>query len=232
MKRVVTLSLVSLMFVAALSAVPRPAAAQGPGLVSSILNRMDRNRRELQSLRSGIVMQKYNAQIRVEEMYEGDLQYVAGTGSTMKLRVDWSRPAREHLAVAGGQYTLFRPRLNMAYEGSANSKNGKASSVLGFGLNVSQQQLRANFEPLQYLGEGNLYGNVHVTWLKLVPKGKAGYKFAEIWVDDSGMPVQTKVVEHNNDSTTVRLTNVQRNARVSPEEFSLQLPSDVKRVRG
>ncbi len=68
MKRVVTLSLVGLMFAAALSAVPRPAAAQGPGLVSSILNRMDRNRRELKSLRSGVVMQKYNAQLRQEEM--------------------------------------------------------------------------------------------------------------------------------------------------------------------
>ena len=74
MKRVVTLSLIGLMFVAALSAVPRPAAAQGPGLISSVLNRMDKNRRELKSLRSGLVMQKWNQQIRQEEMQFGDLQ--------------------------------------------------------------------------------------------------------------------------------------------------------------
>jgi len=40
------------------------------------------------------------------------------------------------------------------------------------------------------------------------------------------------VVEKNDDSTTVRLTNVQRNARVSSDEFRLDLPSDIKRVRG
>lgn len=233
MKRVVALSLVGLMFVAALSVAPRDAQAQGPGLVSSILNRMDRNRRELQSLRSGIIMQKYNAQIRVEEMYEGDLQYVAGTGSTVKLRVDWSRPAREHLAVAGGQYTLFRPRLNMAYRGSTSSagKNTKVNNVLGFGLNISGAQARSKFN-VELVGDGNLYGNLHVTQLKLTPKGAAGYQFAEIWVDDSGMPVQTRVVERNGDFTLVRLVNFQKNARVDGNAFNIDLPSGAKIVKG
>ena len=233
MKRVVTLSLIGLMFVAALASVPRNAQAQGPGLVSSILNRMDRNRRELQSLRSGVVMQKYNAQIRTEELYEGDLQYVAGTGTNMKLRVDWARPAREHLAVSGGEYTLFRPRLNMAYKGStkAASKNTKVNNVLGFGLNISGAQLKSKFD-VELVGDGILYGNLHVTQLKLTPRGAAGYKYAEIWVDGSGMPVQTRVVERNNDFTTVRLVNFQKNARVDSSAFSLNLAPGVKIVKG
>lgn len=220
------------LLLSSLTLAPTAAGAQGAGMISSVINRMERNRRDLRSLRAGIQMEKFNAQLGDKDNYFGDVIYLPGAGRDNSVRVDWQRPQRETLAVKDGKYTLFRPRLNMAYEGSANSKNGKASAVLGFGLNVSQQQLRANFEPLEYLGEGNLYGNVHVTWLKLVPKGRAGYRFAEIWVDDSGMPVQTKVVEHNGDSTTVRLTNVQRNARVSADEFNLQLPSDVKRVRG
>ncbi len=233
MKRVVTLSVISLMFVAALSAVPRPAAAQGPGLVSSILNRMDRNRRDLKSLRSGLTMQKYNAQIRTEEMYRGELQYVAGTGTNMNVRVDWTRPAREHLAVKNGQYTLFRPRLNMAYQGStkAQQKNTKVSNVLGFGLNITGAQAKTKFD-VEYVGEGILYGDVFVTQLKLTPKGAAGYQFAEVWVDRSGMPVQTRVVERNGDFTTVRLTGVQKNAPVSAGAFELSLPAGVKIVRG
>jgi outer membrane lipoprotein-sorting protein len=233
MKRVVTLSLVSLMFVAALSAVPRPAAAQGPALVSSILNRMDKNRRELRSLRSGVVMQKYNAQLRDEEMQFGELQYVAGAGTDMNVRVDWTRPQREHLAVRNGQYTLFRPRLNMAYQGSAKSqgKNTRVSSVLGFGLNMTAAQLKSRFD-VEFVGEGILYDNVFVTQLKFTPKGGAGYQFAEVWVDRSGMPVQTRVVERNGDFTTVRLTGVQRNAPVPGNAFDLQLPSGVKIVKG
>jgi outer membrane lipoprotein-sorting protein len=221
------------MFVAALSAVPRPAAAQGPGLVSSILNRMDRNRRDLKSLRSGLTMQKYNAQIRSEDIYQGELQYVAGAGANMNVRVDWSRPAREHLAVKNGQYTLFRPRLNMAYQGStkAQQKNTKVSNVLGFGLNITGAQAKTKFD-VEYVGEGILYGDVFVTQLKLTPKGAAGYQFAEVWVDRSGMPVQTRVVERNGDFTTVRLEGVQKNAPVPGNAFDLALPAGVKIVKG
>jgi outer membrane lipoprotein-sorting protein len=233
MKRVVTLSLISLMFVAALSAVPRPAAAQGPGLISSVLNRMDRNRREMKSLRSGLVMQKYNAQLRQEEMYQGDLQYIAGSGSNMNVRVDWTRPAREHLAVKNGEYTLFRPRLNTAYRGSTKSasKNTKINSVLGFGLGMTAAQLKSRFDT-EFVGEGILYDNVFVTQLKLTPKGGASYQFAEVWVDRSGMPVQTRVVERNGDFTTVRLVGFQKNAPVPGDAFDLSLPAGVKIVKG
>lgn len=235
MKKVLTLALVLAFLVTATltGATPR-ANAQGAGLVSSLINRMDRNRRDMRSLRAGIWMQKYNAQVKDSDNYVGNVIYVPESGRNSSVRVDWQKPQKETLAVKDGKYVLFRPRLNMAYEGNANSNRNKVSGVLGFGLNVSGAQLRSNFEPLQLLGEGTLEaGGPHVTWIKLVPKGAAGYRFAEIWVETAtGMPLQTKVVEKNGDSTTVRLLNPQRNARVSSDEFNLQLPSDVKRIRG
>jgi outer membrane lipoprotein-sorting protein len=68
--------------------------------------------------------------------------------------------------------------------------------------------------------------------LKLTPRGGAGYKFAEVWVSDDGMPVQTRVTEKNGDSTLVRLTNIQRNARVSTDEIKLEVPAGAKIVKG
>ena len=233
MKKLLTLGLMLAVLFASAAVTPPRANAQGAGLVSSILNRMERNRRDLRSLRAGIKMEKYNAQVRDADYYFGDVIYLPGSGRNASVRVDWQKPARETLAVSNGKYTLFRPRLNMAYVGSANSSRGKVSGVLGFGLNVSGQQLRNNFD-VQIAGEGTLdNGGPHVTWLRLVPKGSASYKFAEIWVETAtGMPVQTKVVERNNDWTTVRLYNIQRNARVSTDEFNLQLPPNVKKVNG
>ena len=233
MKKLFTLGLVALLVVAAVVAVAPPhAAAQGPGLVSSIINRMERNRRDLRSLRAQISMEKYNSQIGDRDKSSGSVSYLPGSGRNPSVRIEWQHPQRETLVVDGGKYLLFRPRLKMVYEGSANSNRNKVGGVLGFSLNVSRQQLASSYEPPQYLGEETLWGGVRTTHLKLVPKGGARYKYAEIWVDSDGMPVQTKVVEKNDDSTTVRLTNVQRNARVSSDEFRLELPSDIKRVRG
>ena len=233
MRKLSTLGLVVMLLVAGMTAVPPAAKAQGPGLVSSIINKMDRNRRDMRSLRSGVWMQKYNVQTRSEDNYVGDVQYVPGSGRNVNVRIDWRKPAVEILSVSGGKYTLLKPRLKMAYVGSTNSKNTKASGVLGFGLNVSKAQLAANYEPLQLLGEGTLEdGGPHVWWLKLVPKGRADFKHAEIWVDDSGMPIQTRVIERNGDMTTVRLINPQKNAAIASDAFDLKLGSDIKIVKG
>ena len=230
MKKLVPLGLLVAMLVAAVAvSSPTEVKAQGPGFVSSLLSRMERNRQSLKSLRASVDMVKYNVQTKDEDKYKGVVLYVPAAGKNAYVRVDWSFPQRETLAVADGQFTLFRPRLNMAYKGKASGgKNPKTSSALEF-MNMSRAQLAARYN-MEYMGEETLWGGVATTHVKLVPKGGSNFKWAEAWIDAGGMPVQTKVVERNDDSTTVRLTNMQRNAGVSLDEFTLKLDSKVKIV--
>lgn len=234
MKKLFTLSLAALMLVASLALVAPPAQAQGPGLISSILNKMDHNRRDLSSLRAALSMQKYNSQLRDAEMSYGEMAYIAAKGRDANVRVDWTKPVRESLAVIGGEYTLYRPRLGQAIKGSARqgTKNTKVNGVLSFAFNMTGTQAKSQFN-VSYEGEGTLEnGGPHVLWLKLTPRGSASYKFAEVWVTDDGMPIQARVTEKNDDATTVRLTNVQRNARVSPSDIEIQLPAGTKVIKG
>jgi outer membrane lipoprotein-sorting protein len=232
MKRFATLGLALAILVAAVAvSSPPKVEAQSAGLISALINRMERNKRELKSLRAGISMVKYDAHLRDEDKRGGQVLYMPGQGRNAYVRIDWQYPAKETLAVADGQYTLFRPRLKMAYQGSAASNRAKAGGVFDF-LNMSGQQIRTRFEPLQDIYEENLWGGVQTTHIKLVPKGGASYRYAEVWIDGSGMPVQTKVVEKNDDATTVRLMNVERNAGISLDQFKLQLDGSVKIVKG
>ena len=232
MKKLAPLGLIVALLVGAIAvSSPTSARAQGPGLVSSLLSNMERNRRSLTSLRANLSMEKYNAQIKDTDKYSGKVVYKPAAGRSAYVRVDWQKPLGEILAVADGQYTLYKQRLNTAYIGSARSNRNKMGNALDF-LNMSRQQLTARFEPLQDIYEETLWGGVHTTHIKLVPKGDAGYKYAEVWIDKDGMPVQTKVVEKNDDATTVRLTDLERNAGVSLDEFHLQLGSDVKKIKG
>jgi outer membrane lipoprotein-sorting protein len=231
MKKLVLFGLV-VALLAGSAVLPPRANAQGAGLVSSILNKMERNRRDMKSLRAGVIMQKYNAQIKVYDNFQGEVQYVPGAGKDVSVRVDWQKPQREHLAVAGGKYTLFKPRMNMAYQGSTSSqqRNSKVSGVLGFGLGMSKAQFNSAYN-IELVGEGTLDGP-HVWLLKFTPKAGASFKYAEVWVDDGGMPLQTRVTERNNDSTLVRLVNPQKNVRIDPNTFNLQLGGGVKIVKG
>ena len=209
---------------------PKSANAQSAGLVSSVLNRMERNRQSLRSLRASLSMEKYNAQLRDSDRYSGTLHYVPGAGRTASIRIEWQKPQHEILAVSNDKFTLFRPRLNMAYVGSSKSKKNSAGGLTEM-MYLSRQQLEARFQPVQDVREETLWGGVSTIHLTLVPKGNQSFKYAEIWVDSGGMPVQTKIVEKNGDATTMRLLNMERNPRISGDVFDLKLDSNVKIVK-
>lgn len=231
MKKLIPHSLaVAVLLSVLVGSFPTNANAQGAGVVSSILNRMERNRRDMRSLRAAISMEKWNNQLGEGEKSEGWLAYMPATGRNAYVRVEWQKPRREILTVADGQYQLYNLRQNVVYEGRATGgKNTKASSVLGY-MNMSAAQIRASFNA-EYLGEESLWGGVNTSHLKITPKSNAGYKYAEIWVDGSGNLIQAKVIERNDDSTTVRLLNLQKNDTISPDHFRQQLPDGVKRVK-
>jgi len=211
-----------------------PAAnGQSAGLVSSVLNRMERNRQSLKSLKASLSMEKYNAQLRDKENYSGWVLYVPASGRDASVRIEWQSPQREILAVSKGQYTLFRPRLNQALVGKSGSVKGRggAGGILEM-MYMTKQQLEAKFQPVQDVREETLWGGVSTIHLTLVPKANTSFKYAEIWVDSSGMPVQTKIVEKNDDATTMRLSGMERNLKIPSDEFDIKLDSNVKIVKG
>jgi len=212
---------------------PNAGNGQSAGLVSSVLNRMERNRQSLKSLKASLSMEKYNAQLRDKENYTGWVLYVPASGRDASVRIEWQSPQHEILAVSKGQYTLFRRRLNQAMVGKSGSVKGRggAGGILEM-MYMSKEQLEAKFQPVQDVREETLWGGVSTIHLTLVPKGNASFKYAEIWVDSAGMPVQTKIVEKNDDATTMRLSSLERNLKISGDEFNIKLDSSVKIVKG
>lgn len=232
MKRFVTPILILFLLMVALVATPlRPTNAQA-GLVSSLYTRMQRNQQTLKTLSADISMDKYNAQIRDSDKFYGSVRYIPTGGKSAFVRLEWSKPSHEILTVANGAYLFYRPRLNQAIYGTTNSiKSERDTGVLAL-LNMTTAQLRARFNDLQDVRDETLWGGVATTHFKAVPRNAANYNYIEVWVDSSGMPVQTKMVEKNNDSTTVRLTNVSRNQTIDKGIFEQKLDASVKKIKG
>lgn len=231
MKRFVPLALIAVFILSSMVTVyPTAANGQGAGLVSSVLNRMEKNRQSLKTLRAGISMEKYNAQLRDKENFHGVVLVMPGAGRSAAVKIEWTSPQHEILAIANNKYTIFRPRLGTAIQGDSR-KAPKASGMLDM-MYMSRQQLEARFQPVQDVREETLWGGVSTIHLTLVPRGNASYKYAEVWIDNGGMPVQTKIVEKNDDATTMRLTSLEKNVKMSEGDIEIKLPSDVKIVRG
>lgn len=230
MRKLIPLSLaIAVLLTILVGSSPSNANAQGAGVVSAILNRMERNRRDLRSLRASVSMEKFNAQLGDKDKYEGVMAYMPAAGRNAYVRIEWQKPRREIFTTADGQYQLYNQRQNTVWEGTSKSIKAKPGTALSF-LNMSGAQLKSSFNA-DYLGDETLWGGVNTSHLKIVPRGGASYKYAEIWVDGSGMLIQAKVVERNDDYTAVRLLNLQKNAGISTDEFRQQLPDSVKRVK-
>src|SRR6185503_4122047 len=108
MKRFGPLMVVMLVLATAFAGARTAASGQGAGLVSSVLNRMERNRQSLKSLRSGISMEKYNSQLRDSEKSNGVVSYLPGSGRAASVRIEWRSPQHEILTVTNGKFVLFR----------------------------------------------------------------------------------------------------------------------------
>jgi outer membrane lipoprotein-sorting protein len=233
MKRLVSSGLMLALIVSAFAVVSPTANGQGAGLVSSVLSRMEKNRQTLKSLRAGINVVKYNSQLGSEDKFTGVVIYMPTGGREAAVRIDWAKPRKESIAVNNSRYTIYRPALATVYTGSSNKLKGSdnnAGSLLAM-MNMSKAQLEARFQPVKDVREETLWGGVSTIHLTLVPKGKASYKYAEVWIDGAGMPVQTKIVEHNDDSTTMRLTGLEKNMRLSSGDFDIKYDSNVKVVK-
>ena len=206
--------------------------ASAQGILREILKRMDDNNKSLVSLKGTIKMAKTDVALGETDTNEGELNYLPGkTQNQVYVRIDWTKP-KEHLAIANGEYILYRPGANRAITGKVDSKgtNVKAGGALSF-MTMSKAQLSANYD-VEYKGEETVSGGTNTWHLVLKPKTKASYKSADLWVDANGMPVQAKVTEMNNDTTTVNLSGIQKNATIKASMFKIVPPKGTEFVKG
>jgi outer membrane lipoprotein-sorting protein len=201
----------ALMFVFNILAVTETKAQ-----LNDILKTMDAHNKALTSLKANVTMEKFNAQLDETDTFTGSTMYLPKNAKReMYARIDWEKP-----------------RLNQVIEGTTekSKNNAAAGGALAF-MSMSKNELKANYN-VRYLGQESVSGSVSTWHLELTPKTKTTYKIAELWVDGNGMPVQAKVIENNNDSTTVFLSKLQKNVDIPGIVFSINVPKSAKVIKG
>ena len=198
--------------------------------LNQILKRMDAHKKALSSLKANIQMAKTDVLLDETDVTSGTVKYVPRKGRDAYVRIDWTNPVNESLAVANGQYVLYVPRRKEAFVGKT-SEAGKGSSqnnLLRF-MYMSKAELKRNFR-MQYLGVEEVKSN-KMWHLRLFPKTKASFKIADLWVDKDGMPRQVKITEKNDDTSVILLSNIDKNKSIKAKDFKVSLPKGTKIIR-
>jgi len=199
---------------------------------SEVLKRMDAHFKALKSLKAGVKMEKYNSQLKESDVYTGAIKYVPKTvNGKMYIRIDWEKPVEERMAVIGNEYLIYRVKQQQVLAGkTGNAKNNaNASNALAF-MSMSRKELVDNFTHRD-LGTETVAGGTQTVHLELTPKTAASYKVAHLWIDKDGMPVMIRIVEKNDDTTTLFLSNLKKNEKLDGKDFTIDYPKSIKPIR-
>ncbi|MEY4168808.1 MAG: hypothetical protein RIR52_2632 [Acidobacteriota bacterium] len=211
----------------------RLGAAPAPQqLLTGILNKMEKAHLDLKSLRAELSQQKTNAQIGVSDNEYGSLIYKPSTGRNKgKLRIDYTRPSRDTIALVGDSVVYYQPRINQVFKSTlARAAKGKVGGFTQLiGLDGSVKSLAGNYN-IEFLKDEVINGQM-TTLLRLTPKAGGQFSTIDIWVNQqSWIPAQWRLVERNGDFTIVSLKNVQLNTPIPDSAFNVSVPGGVKVV--
>lgn len=202
--------------------------------INKVLKRMEKRLKSLKTLSANVKMVKYNSQLGESDTAEGRCFFNAGKSTKdFQIRVDWIRPIAESTSIIDGEYVLYRPRLNQIIIGKVHKVTNRSNvqNIFSF-MNMSAAQLKENYS-FKILGEKvKLENRIKTIHLELISKTETIYKSAEIWVDKKGMPIQVKITEKNNDSTTVLLKDLKRNKNIDLKRFTITYPKSAKIIKG
>ncbi len=203
------------------------------GGIRGIAERMENNYRTLSSLRANVIMVKTNGQIGTSDVSVGSTNFLPKSGKhVMYVRIDWSKPTVESMVSIGENYKLYRPRLGVVIEGKASSKKMSRFDDGAFAfMSMSKAELQNNYS-VSYVGQEDIKDGTPTWHIMMTPKIKTSYKSTDLWIDLSGMPRQTKVSEWNGDTTTVLLTEIEKNIVLDVSIFNLRLPQGTKIIKG
>src|SRR5262245_20145141 len=229
MKKVISLAIIAGILLLLAGAERRAGANTQPQLLTGILNKMRKANHELKSLKAEIVQEKTNTQIGVTDTTFGQLLYKPGAvKSNRKLRIDYTKPSQDILAVDGDNFVFYQPRIKQAIKGITSrvskGKQDGLAQILSAVLSGSLESASGEFES-NLVKEENVNG-IMASVLRAIPKSNIQYKSIDIWISQqTWIPVRFSATERNGDVTVFTFKNMQVNATVPDNAFNLKLPS-------
>lgn len=233
MRRTLAVAVIVGMLVAGMSVGYCFNAAPNPQILTGILNKMEKAHQELKTLKAEMIQNKTNAQLGVTDTEYGQMLYKPGVGGGKgKLRIDFTKPSKDIVALVGENVTFYQPRINQAFKNTiAKASKGKTGGLSQLaGLDGSVKSL-ANSYKIDIVKSDEMVGGQMTAVLHLTPKSGGQFTGIDVWVNQQNwLPVQWKMTERNNDYTLVTLKNVQVNSTIPDTAFVVSLPNGTKVV--
>lgn len=196
-------------------------------LLTGILNKMEKAHQDMKSLKAELIQETTNSQIGITDKVFGAILYKPAAGKNKgKLRIDYSQPNKDIVALVGDNFTFYQPRINQVLKTTLmKASKGKIAGTF-YGLDSSLKSILNNYN-VDYLKDEVINGQSS-TVLRLTPKTKGQVNSIDIWVLQNGLPSQWKFVDNNGDLRVYTLKGIELNSNIPDSAFNINIPNGTK----
>jgi outer membrane lipoprotein-sorting protein len=208
---------------------PLLSAGEPEDKLGSVLNRMEKASRNLQSFVAEITTTKFTAILeRFDHPERGKFFFRRADNGSALIRLEIVDPGERILTIQNDEALSYQPRINSASKFKLGKNKDKAEYLV-LGIGQYPKNLNETFH-IAYRGRENVHGTA-CSILELKPRNpKASSMFSAItvWIkDSSGISTRMRLEEPFGDYVLVTFSNEQLNTRIDDSKFRQVLPNNV-----
>lgn len=206
------------------------ASQQSAWTLDSVLKQLDARASDFQSLTADLERTKVTVVVNDKSTESGQIWVRRDD----KMRIELTQPDPRTILRDGDFFYLYNPKIHRVEEYNLGKKKSVVDQFLLLGFGTSGTSLKESYN-ISLQGEESL-DNRKVLRLELVPKTdevKKQLSKIELWLDESTwLPDQQQFFETGSgDYFIIHYRNVNRNVRISDNEFKPHWPRGTTKVQ-
>jgi outer membrane lipoprotein-sorting protein len=203
---------------------------QAAETLDSVLARMDQSAAQFKSLSGKLKKTTFTAVLNESSSESGTILVRRPNAKDLRMLIDFAEPDPKTVAYANKKWQIYYPKINTVQEYDFGKQSALVDQALLLGFGTASADLKRGYT-LKYLGEDTVNGNKtsHLELDPNSPEAREHFTRVELWIADTGNPVQQKVVQPSKDYYLVTYSDIQLNPKLDDESLKLHLPKGVKK---
>jgi outer membrane lipoprotein-sorting protein len=208
------------------------SAAMAQSGVQAVLARMDVSGPAFRSVTGKVTRETFTAIVDDKSEESGTIAMLRSKSKEIRMKMEFTKPDVRAVAFHGQKAEIYYPKRGDVEEYDLGKHKSLVEQFLLLGFGGSGKDLQKNYS-VKYAGEETIAGQ-KASRLELIPKSaqvKENYSKLELWIaDPGGYPVRQKLYQPSGNYSSVTYSDIKWNPELSPDQLSLKLPPDVKRI--
>ncbi len=207
-------------------------AAHAQSNVQTVLARMDASGPGFRSMTAAVSRETFTAIVDDKSEESGTIAMSRSKGKDIRVKMEFTSPDARGVFFAGQKAEIFYPKRGEVEEYDLGKHKSLVEQFLLLGFGATGKDLLRNYA-VKYLREEPVEGE-KASRLELNPKSpqvKENYNKIELWISDpGGYPLRQKLHQASGNYSSVTYSKVKWNPDLTPDQLSLKLPANVKRI--